>query len=153
YIAARCADSEDERAAAFIDGYKAAPDNAWLAMAAGLTYAERQSWTDAIEPLERAARNNALRDQVTMDLVRVRRVAGASPGPSVARLEAESERMKALFALESGGTVPRELQPYAELRRGRLDAAVRGAASIPDEKARMLRLAAASDGADAKLVN
>jgi Zn-dependent protease with chaperone function len=153
YIAARCADSDEARNTAFIDGYRATPDNPWLAMAAGLSYAERQSWTDAIEPLERASRNQALHDQVALDIVRVRRVADASPGPTVARLEAESERMKALFALEKGATVPRELQPYAELRRGRLDAAVKSAASLPDERARVMRLAAASDGADPQTIN
>jgi hypothetical protein len=152
YIAARCAPTPDERDKAFLEGHRVAPANAWLAMAAGFTYARQKSWSEASEAMERAYANVAVRDIVLMDLARIKRIMSADASAAIAPLEADSEKLKFLVSMEKGTSADAELRPYVELARGKLTAAIAASGKDRDERARVLRLAAASDGADAALI-
>ena len=74
-------------------------------------------------------------------------------GAAMNELAKGSPALRQLLALESGqGIDAPALKAYAELARGRLDAAVELSQNRPQTAARLLRLAAASNGANPALV-
>jgi Zn-dependent protease with chaperone function len=156
YMRVRCIADGAAKNQAFDDGQRQHPDHAWFAYAAGYTAAEKGQWTQALTLFERARRKDAsMAEWVGVDIARLRRVLGQD-AVAVAQPAAapSSDALRRLLQLESG----EELAPdsparaYAELAQGRLERALQLAGKDKDTRARVLRLAAASDGADAALV-
>jgi hypothetical protein len=154
YIATRCLPSEKEKKAAFLRLHRSWPENGWLALAAGNAHAEEGRWVQAQVLLEQARLQvPALADFLAIDVARLRRmVAGAEPA-SLDDLERDSALLGFLRATETGaGFEQSPLLAYRELASGRLAEALDRAAGAMEPYARVLRLAAASDGASAELV-
>lgn len=154
YIAARCL-SAAKRDQAFLDLHKRFPENGWIAMAAGYTYAERANWNDARWPLQLAVRNTpAFADQVAVDLARIRRViAFGNSEVDLKDLLDQSELLSFLVRLETGADAKSgEEKGYYHLTRGALASALDETENLSDVHARMLRLVAASDGATPAMI-
>ncbi|MGZ5074786.1 MAG: hypothetical protein ACXWBL_16710, partial [Usitatibacter sp.] len=156
YLAARCAPTQEARDAAFIQGYRDAPQNPWLAFAAGYTFAERRDWPQAVEAFTRACSGPLQCELIGLDAARARRVASGKPVVELPGMDAERARqVNEAAAIDEAGNarVSAELRPYAELSRGRIRAALDASAAQKSEAARVMRLAAASEGADRALVD
>jgi Zn-dependent protease with chaperone function len=154
YVATRCL-SGPQRDQAFLDLHKRFPDNGWIAMAAGLTYAEQANWNDARWPLQLAVRNNpAFAGEAAVDLARIRRVIAFGDNEvDLKDLLDKSDSLSFLAGLESGADAqPGEQKGYYHLTRGALAPALTETEKLPDVHARMLRLAAASDGATESMI-
>jgi hypothetical protein len=155
YIAARCLHPK-KRDQAFLDLHKRFPENGWIAMAAGYTFAERANWNDARWPLQLAVRNvPAFADQVAVDLARIRRAIAFGDGEvDLNDLLEQSQLLSFLVRLETGAEAESaEEKGYYHLTRGALAPALAETENAADAHARMLRLAAASDGATPTMVS
>ncbi len=154
YVAARCISDERAMMQAFRDGHGRWPQHGWFAYGAGYGYAAADQWQQAGVALEAAAAAlPPVADFVSVDLARIRRLTTPDAGALVAHLAKGSDHLRYLVALESGtGIDSGPLLAYAELARGHLDQAVSLAHANPAVEARVLRLAAASDGASPELV-
>ena len=152
YLAARCL-AEPARADAFAAGYKRWPDSGWFAYAFGFTAAENARWPEALIALDKARQRLPMfSDALGLDVARVQRVLGFDPG-KLAELQKSSRALNSMMSLESGvGVDSNDLKAYAELARGNLARALQLAASNPQREPRIVRLAAASDGASAELI-
>lgn len=152
YLAARCL-GEPARAEAFASGYKRWPENGWFAYAVGFTAAETARWPEALIALEKARQRLPMfSDSLGLEVARVQRVLRFDAA-KLADLQKSSRALSNLMALESGvGLDSNDLKAYAELARGNLARALQLAASNPEREPRVLRLAAASDGASPELV-
>jgi hypothetical protein len=83
----------------------------------------------------------------------LRRVLADSGPVDLSDLIPGSRRLRSLAAIESGaGLENSPLRAYSELAQGRLEKAMEIARANPEAEARMLRLAAASDGASSELI-
>jgi len=136
---------------AFIDGHLRFADNPWFGYAAGAVLGGQNRWREAEAALELARTQPALAADTSIDLARLRRLRG---GDQVALqdLTAASESLRNLLALEGDARMNSEgARSYAELAHGRVDAALKIARRWPAGEARVLRLAAASDGAEPAL--
>lgn len=153
YIADRCIESRAERSAAFIAHSQAWPRNSWLAYAAGYAWARQSRWTEALPLLELAYRQEpALAASVAIDAARIRRLLAANGRANLADLKARSAPLRQSIELETGEGVDGALRAYALLSRGRLEQALATAKQNPEAEARVVRLAAASDGANANMI-
>jgi len=152
YLAARCL-AEPAKAEAFAAGYRKWPDHGWFAYAVGFTAAEAARWPEALIALEKARQRLPMySDALGLEVARVQRVLKFEPA-KLAELQRSSRALNGMMALESGvGVESNDLKAYSELARGNLANALRLAASNPEREPRVLRLAAASDGASAELV-
>ena len=153
YVATRCLTDPGARSQAFLDGHRRWPQSGWFAYAAGYAYAEADQWGQALGALEQAHRTvRPLAEDVAVDLARVHRLLEDDPRAAVALLAKTSDRLRYLVALESGaGLDSGPLLAYPELARGHLERALELARSDSSVEARVLRLAAASDGASPDL--
>jgi hypothetical protein len=150
YLAVRCMDDTPARDDAFIKGHATWPDNPWFGYAAGTALAARGQLAQAESSLEAARAEAALTANVTLDLARLRRLRGVTRMDDLAN---RSELLRGLLMLESGeGVTAKSDLAYVELGRGNLGAALNQIKGNPGNDTRLLRLAAASDGADAALV-
>jgi Zn-dependent protease with chaperone function len=155
YLAVRCVENEDARNEGFLKHFEAWPQNGWAAYAAGHTMIEQQRWNDAINALEIALKNEpALAESVAMDLARLRRLVSADGKANLSDLATGTDILKTVQAIESGqSSADSPLLAYTELLRGNLSKAVDIAArKLPAEYARIVRLAAASEGASPELI-
>jgi hypothetical protein len=151
YLAARCIQASAERDRAFRDGFAQFPDNGWLAYAVGYDYGSHRQWNEALAALGIARKVPGLAEQAAGDIARIRRVTlGEDAMYTDLVRDAPGLRFYADVELGTAEASP-EVQAYRQLFRGDLAAAVRTATGTSTE-ARMVRLAAASDGAPAELV-
>ena len=153
YIAARCIADEAARTQAFREGHARWPSNGWFAYAAGYDYTEVGDWPQALAALETArTRLRPLASHVSVDLARVHRLVDQDAAAAVAALTRTSEELHYLVTVESGqGLDSTEVLAYSALARGELDRALSLARSDSAVAARVLRFAAASDGASEEL--
>src|SRR6185369_17242055 len=94
YIAARCL-SGAEQDAAFADGRKRWPANAWFAYAAGYTQAEAAHWDDARQALTVAmAGLPGFSDGIAVDLARIQRFQGGTDAQAMTTLATHSEELR-----------------------------------------------------------
>lgn len=156
YLAARCIDDDAQRDQAFADMFAKAPDNAWLSLAVGYTRMQQAQWQDALEPLDFALNRvpPSMGERIAMDTLRVRRMLSYDGNVPAAGLEQHSETLKYFMTLESGaGLQPGNDMAYYHLGRGELAQAVKEMKQSPRPEQRILRFAAASDGADRDLID
>jgi len=147
YVAARCGADQASRDAAFDVGRRRWPDNAWFAYATAYTAAGKGHWQAALQGMQQAYRGEpALRGYLAVDIARLRRMQATDPQVALADLAKDSPQLHTLVALERNADVGEAMRGYQALGQGRLDEALRLMHGNPDE-ARVLRLAAASDGA------
>jgi Zn-dependent protease with chaperone function len=159
YLATRCL-PEPAQSQAFIAGHKAWPDHGWFAFAAGHSHVQAARWSEALEALDTARRSvPSLAELLAVDVLRIHRLrmdkaqlAQYKAGPYV-ELAKSSEAVRQLVVLESGEGAGPNLVAYSELARGNLARALKLAEGNPQGRARLLRLAAASDGAGPELVS
>ncbi len=91
-------------------------------------------------------------DPVSLDIARVRRMLDDDPEPKLWQLAQRSTSLRMRLVLETGkelGSGP--MRAYPLLAQGKLEKAVESAGEDGADDARVLRLAAASDGASAQL--
>jgi Zn-dependent protease with chaperone function len=154
YVAARCIDDAVQRDQAFADLYAQAPNNGWVAQAMGYTHAEHARWGDALVALDVARKIvPAMSEQLALDTMRLRRMSSSDGNVQSSDLLPQSDTLRYFLAVVSG----KDLQPgiqraYHRIAVGNIDAAVKEKIADPQEKARVLRLAAASDGASPEIV-
>ncbi|WP_211236795.1 M48 family metallopeptidase [Chitinimonas koreensis] len=151
YLAARCQDDAAAREQAFLAGRRRWPQNAWFALADGYGQAEQGRWREAGESFEAVlAKLPAMADAVGLDLARVRRMQGRD---DLADLLPRSRALGFMWALETGDKLDADspLRGYAALARGEIGQALRLAHADAAAEMRLLRLAAASDGAEPAL--
>jgi len=154
YVAARCIDDEAQREQEFAALYTKAPTNGWVAAAMGYTHAQHGRWNDAMSALNVARQQvPAMTERFALDTMRLRRMSsrdGDAPGTDLMQ---QSNTLRYYLSLVSGaGLQPGLDTAYHRIARGQVDAAVNEKLQDPQEGARVLRLAAASDGASRKLI-
>ena len=132
-----------------------APDNGWVAAAMGYTHAEHARWTDAMAALNVARqRVPAMTERYALDTMRLRRMSSRDGDAAGADLAQQSDLLRYFLALMSGsGLQPGLDTAYHHIARGNPDAAVKEELQDSHEAARVLRLAAASDGASREIVD
>ena len=145
YIAARCSEDEAEADRNILKGAERWPENPWFNMASGYILAQHAQWSDATEAWKKALQSSsAFDDWVSLDLARLLRLDNAEH-PDLYRLADKSEHLGFLLAVEEN-QAPEPLKAYTELSQGNLEQA--RSASHAQNQPRVLRLIAASDGAD-----
>ncbi len=154
YIAMRCIADPKARDDAFVTGHLRWPEEPWLIMAAGYVYAERGLWGQALPLMEQSSLRPEFAEGIAPDLARIKRsMPQASPG-QVAALAERSSYLANMLALETGkGTEGTPFAAYRYLGAGDLPSALGMAASDEELSQRVLRLAAASDGATRDMVD
>ncbi len=153
YIASRCIVDKTVKKQAFIDGYAKWPKSGWFAYAAGNYQAEEAQWSGALITLEAALKHDAaIAPLVETDIARIKRMVSANGKASWADI---GERASFMQALETGEGLQSDnpLHAYVELAKGNIDRALEIAKKTPENEARLLRLAAASDGASGKVID
>jgi hypothetical protein len=154
YVAARCIDDAAQQEQEFAALYAKAPTNGWVAAAMGYTYAEHARWNDAMAALNVARqRVPAMMERFALDTMRLRRMSTRDGDAQGTDLGPQSGILSYYFSLMSGsGLQPGIDMAYHHIARGELDAAVKERTQDPQEAARVLRLAAASDGASREII-
>ena len=156
YIATRCVTDREKQMQQFLDLQARWPRNGWLEFAAGSALASRGQWQDALAMYDQArGRLSGMSEELTVVSARLSRmVNGLSPTVLRPLLERSQLLRTVSFAdfppgdEKLGGIAP----AYVMLARGELDEAVAVREGTPEDKARLLRLAAASDGAHGEIV-
>ncbi|HWW08300.1 M48 family metallopeptidase [Collimonas sp.] len=153
YIAVRCMPNSLAKNQAFDEGHRRWPGHGWFAYAAGYTAEEGAHWADASEAMISAVKNEpALKDVLSVDIARLRRMQAANPQIDIADLARSSPSVRTLMVLETGEGIGQDpAAAYHELALGRMESAVAKAKGSVHET-RVLRLAAASSGAPRALV-
>jgi Zn-dependent protease with chaperone function len=154
YVAARCVDDDAQREEELTALYLKAPDNGWVAAAMGYTHAEHARWSDAAAALNVAQqRVPAMSERFALDTMRVRRMSSPDGNADSSDLVRRSDTLRYYLAVVSGqGLQPGTDMAYHHVARGEMDAAVKEKIQDAQETARVLRLAAASDGASPEIV-
>ncbi|SHL92644.1 M48 family metallopeptidase [Rhizobacter sp. OV335] len=156
YAAVRCETESPQKWQAFIDGHARWPAHAWFGYAAAYSELDFGRLDAGLAGLgEARARLAPLAEHIAIDEARLRRFLKQDDAKHMAELTRVSPMLQTRLAMESGTSTAEEPLPteYAELARGRFDAAIKAAATgSAHRQARLLRLAAASDGADQQLV-
>jgi hypothetical protein len=156
YVAVRCETESPQKWQAFIDGHARWPAHAWFGYAAAYSELDFGRLDAGLAGLgEARARLAPLAEHIAIDEARLRRFLKQDDAKHMAELTRVSPMLQTRLAMESGTSTAEEPLPteYAELARGRFDAAIKAAATgSAHRQARLLRLAAASDGADQQLV-
>lgn len=151
YAAIRCRSDTPERYHAFVATQARWPNDPWLQRAAAAVQVGQLHLPQAQALYEQAARTPALTDEVLPLLARLQRYRGlATDLPGMAQ---QSPSLASIVALEGGErTKGTPYRSYYALAHGQLDTAVTEAAADADVQARIVRLAAASRGASAALL-
>jgi tetratricopeptide (TPR) repeat protein len=154
YLRIRCMTDDPQQNAQFISAQQKWPDNPWLSLAAGATYAERGDYVQALPRYEHARqRLPAMRGYLSLDAARLRRLNSAGEKVRLTDLVAHSDQLAMFMAIESGKDLEgTSLEPYYSMAQGHLDAAVLQAKKVKDGSARVLRLVASSEGATRAMV-
>ena len=154
YLGIRCLGDESAMNERFLTAHEKWPKNGWLAMAAGATYAERGDYSKAL-PLYEGARTrlNSMREYLALDTARLRRLE-LGPQASLRDLVASSNNLEMFVTIETGKDLEgTSLEPYALIARGDLETAVKLAKKSHEGRERVMRLAAASNGASATMID
>jgi hypothetical protein len=156
YAAVRCDTESPQKWQAFIDGHARWPAHAWFGYAAAYSELDFGRLDAGLAGLgEARGRMASLAAYIAIDEARLRRFLKQDDAKRMAELTQASPVLRARLAMESGTATAEEGLPteYTELARGRIDAALKAAGTgSAHRQARLLRLAAASDGADQPLV-
>ncbi len=154
YIAARCISPEAAQDERFLELQSRWPRHGWLSMAAGYVHAGRARWPEALSLLGSAHRSvPPLAESLAVDIARINRLVAPDDRKAMGQLVASSEQLQYLRMLEpDAGAGAEWASAYHALARGRLEAAVSTARKAGSDEARILRFAAASDGAEAALI-
>jgi hypothetical protein len=154
YVAARCVDDPAQQEQEFAALYAKAPNNGWVAAAMGYTHAEHGRWNDAMGALNVARQQvPAMTERFALDTMRLRRMSSRDGDAQGSDLAQQSNTLRYYLALVSGaGLQPGVDMAYHRIARGEIDAATNEKLQDPQEVARVLRLAAASDGASRELI-
>jgi len=148
YLAARCIADQAEQSRRFLELAERWPQHPWLALATAYVQAGTANWTAADARFREAVAGvPSLRDPLAVDAARVRRVVLDDAHAVPAELAAQSEQLQQLRRIETEGPAAGELGAYAALGRGGTGEALSLAAGAGTDRARLLRLVAASDGA------
>lgn len=148
YLAARCSDNEEESDRKILEGAERWPENPWFNMARGYIHAEQAEWHEATEAWQKVLLTNssAFDQWLSLDLARVLRLEDTNH-PELNNLAGNSAQLDFLLSLEHG-QVPDQFKTYTELVRGNLKQARAASLGPGQDRNRVLRLIAASDGAD-----
>ena len=154
YVAARCIDDDDRRDQAFANLYAQAPNNGWVASAMGYTYAGHARWGEAAAALEVARKLvPSMSERLALDTMRVRRILSSDGSAQSSDLLPQSNALRYFVAVVAGEKLQSGMdEAYQHIARGDVDAAVKVKIGDPEEGARVLRLAAACDGASPEIV-
>jgi Zn-dependent protease with chaperone function len=154
YVAARCIDDDDQQDQAFANLYAQAPNNGWVASAMGYTHAGHAHWNEALAALEVARKLvPSMSEQLALDTMRLRRIMSSDGNAQSSDLLPQSNTLRYFVAVVTGkGLQPGIDEAYQHIAHGDIDAAVKVKIADPQERARVLRLAAASDGASPEIV-
>ena len=153
YVALRCVTDPAARLVASREGLRRWPENGWFAYAVGYGDGAAALWPEAIAALEQAHRTlPPLADAVAVDLARIHRLLGDGPDDAVSGLSKTSRLLSWLLALDSGQGVDSVDLVYTALAGGHIDSALARARQDTAMEARLVRLAAASDGASPELI-
>lgn len=151
YLAVRCLADGPAQDSAFVDGHSRWPADPWFAVAAGYVHAQQQQWTQAEQVWTVAFGAQETRDVIATELARVKRISGA-PKQDIDAIAEHSAYVRRMRALGEDGAAGTPYEAYAQLGRGEPGVAVSMAKADPELYPRVLRLAAASDGAPAEMV-
>jgi Zn-dependent protease with chaperone function len=146
YLAIRCMDDTPEQDEAFLAGHRRWPDNPWFTLASGYVLAQRMDWAGANEVWSQAASVPQTAEFTALELARVRRMLGASNG-ALAKLARESAVLANMLALESNEADGTPYEAYYQLDQGEYQRALSLAETNAELLPRIVRLVAASDGA------
>jgi len=149
YLAIRCMPPGHARDEAFLTASAAAPDNPWIAMAAGYVHAERSDWEKALACWAVARKAEYTGESVVLVSARVLRLLGPAGEDELHRLTLGSPYVRELLALEQGNDLPSRgpVAAYGKLARGALGEVMEVFDGEPETRARLVRLVAASRGA------
>jgi hypothetical protein len=155
YLAIRCLPDEATQNARYIAEHQRWPRHPWFTFAAAASHADAGDYAKA-EPLFEEARHTlaTLRDYLTLETARLRRLNGRADPVAIENLAKSSGHLAFMLAIESGkADSGSPIEGYALLADARLaDAA--GIAKEADEKEyRLLRLIAISDGATDAMID
>ncbi|NHZ77846.1 M48 family metalloprotease [Massilia sp. CCM 8695] len=152
YLALRCRDKGAIVKREMAQARERWPGNAWLARWSAFDKMQAKDFAGAVPALEQLVRTvPAMADDAAINLARVRRM--LDPGADLAELENKSRRLQYLLEVEKGAQAEDSpLRAYRVLSTGRLNEASDMPALDPARAMHILRLAAASDGADAGLI-
>ena len=152
YLALRCQPESPAKEQGFIDAYRRWPENGWLALGAAYAQAGGAHWQAAVPPFEAALRAlPSMREGLGTEAARVKRMAGSA---TLTMLTPDSHQLDLALKIEAGSSdlKPPFLKTYSVLAEGKIAQALDLAKSDPETAARLLWLAAGSDGADPALV-
>lgn len=152
YLISRCNKDAAQRDQAILQAHQKWPNSAWLAYSAGYTMAERQQWEAAAKSLLIAFEKEPVLAELTaLDIARIRRVMATDGHADLSDLARNSDVVRWHQTVESGQASPGDVGvAYELLAQGQFEQAQAAAKGI-DGTSRLLRLAAASDGAAAEL--
>jgi hypothetical protein len=155
YVAARCLEDEAARDEAFDRLHAQDPDNGWLSLAVAYTQTQHAQWQDALNTLDVARKRlPGMRERTSLDAFRLRNLLSTDGEVAAPDLAQQSQALKYYLSLKSGaGLQPGIDMAYYHLGRGAPDIAVKELKGDSDGAHRVLRLAAASDGASSELID
>ncbi|MDH3621731.1 MAG: M48 family metallopeptidase [Gammaproteobacteria bacterium] len=153
YLTGRCSTYSDDNTTVFLDLYAVAPDNQWVAAAAGYEFAEIGQWEQALTAWESAYATNAgMRVIYGEEIARARRMLHGTDA-DISDLVAMTPWLQMQQNLQSEEmlTTP-GLAAYQLLLQGDLEGAIADAEASGAQVEEILRLAAASDGASGEMI-
>ena len=155
YAATRCDEDSEARDRAFLRLHERWPHHAWLAQTAGYIQAGAGDWEHALASMDEARRRlPALQELLAVECARIKRLLAGTEQADLANLRASSEYVRMLTAPETGEAASDSgWEPYMSLMHGKLDEALAGEKRSQNERARIVRLVAASDGASPKMID
>lgn len=155
YLSCRCLKNEKEKSARYREGVERWKNHAWLNVAAGFDQVEVENWDKAFEHFQIALeRCKPMGEYLADDLVRVERLSGKR----YPHLDIPITRyLHYQNMIESGDDPDFKRSPYfayTHMDRGRPEEAMAFLDELEDlsQRSKVLRLAAASTGADPQLV-
>lgn len=149
YLAARCLPDGPQRDAALLAGLRRFPQHAWLAYGAAWAEAGAANWRVALRDYELARAEPSLAPFAAIEANRLRRLLNEAPLPAEAERLLPPSRLQSAFGMQVwSGALITQPEAYAKLAAGEPDKAVGVDVTY---NPRLLRLAAASDGASPAL--
>ena len=157
YLSVRCLEDEDEKDKKFIEGHKKWKDHNWLAYASAHVYRDQGDLTKSYEAFKVAADGNeSMREIVAIDAERIKRILNDIHGEDRYPTIIFNDDLNYYNSLESGdieGLRQNVNYAYYLMAQGKLDEAYEVASIDANAKPYILRLLAASDGADKELLD
>lgn len=154
YAATRCDDNAETQNRTFLSLHERWPRNGWLAQAAGYIQAGEGDWEHALASLDEARRRlPAMGEYLSIECARIKRLLAGTGPADLANLRTQSEYVRMLTGPDTPAAASDEAWAlYASLQHGDLDKALAAEKKNRDERARIVRLVAASDGASRKMI-